>query len=131
MQLNKRNLQKLARLENVHLRLIFLCIIVSNRFTISAHQIYILMAFSLSPRKNLSGKFCLSCLNRSSICHRFLQISAICPAFMPNRFVTNSKQRLFSSFQYAILRNSIVFRYDPLSFISTWIISSLITPLLM
>jgi len=30
------------------------------------------IAFSLSPKKYFSGKFCLSCLNKSSICQRIL-----------------------------------------------------------
>ena len=44
----------------------------SYSLAISVHHICILIAFSLSPKKYLSGKFCLSCLNNSSICHRCL-----------------------------------------------------------
>ena len=43
-----------------------------NKLASIAAQICISIAFSLSPRKYLSGKFCLSCLNNSSICHRCL-----------------------------------------------------------
>jgi hypothetical protein len=41
---------------------LFFCITVKKRFIIRVHQICILIAFSLYPNKNLSGKFCFSFL---------------------------------------------------------------------
>ena len=54
--------------ENDQLRFSLLFISVSSKFASSAAQIWISMAFSLSPRKYFNGKFCFSCLNSNSIC---------------------------------------------------------------
>jgi hypothetical protein len=61
-----------VRFENAQLRLTLLLTNVMSRFASNAAQIWDSMAFSLSPRKYLRGKFCFNCLKSSSICQLFL-----------------------------------------------------------
>src|SRR5450759_143554 len=48
--------------EKAHLRLILILTSVINKLASIAAHICISIAFSLSPKKYCSGKFCLSCL---------------------------------------------------------------------
>ncbi len=66
-------------LEKAHLRLILLLTSITNRLAGIADHICISVAFSLSPRKYLSGKFCLSCLNNLCKAVSYSNHSTGCP----------------------------------------------------
>ena len=117
-----------TKFENAHFRFIFDLTILTSKFAIILAQIWISIAFWLSPKKYFNGKFCFNCLNNVSICQRFLYINAITSASKSKLFVIKINSLDFEVFQYAILLTFSFFSCLSCMYVRK-IYSSFITPL--